>query len=98
MRLYTRRLDQPMAVELPGTESVRGPFFSPDSRWLGFASTTARKLYKISVDGGADHTSDGQEEVYVVVSGDAEFAIDGEPVAVNAGDVIRIEPASKRSR
>jgi eukaryotic-like serine/threonine-protein kinase len=51
--LYTRRLDQPMAVELPGTENPRGPFFSPDSRWLGFASTTARKLYKISVDGGA---------------------------------------------
>jgi hypothetical protein len=52
-RLYTRRLDQPMAVELPGTENARGPFFSPDLHWLGFISTSARKLYKISVDGGA---------------------------------------------
>ena len=52
-RLYTRRLDQPTAVELPGTENARGPFFSPDSHWIGFASTSARKLYKISVDGGA---------------------------------------------
>ena len=52
-KLYTRRLDQPNAIELPGTENPRGPFFSPDGRWLGFASGSARKLYKISVDGGA---------------------------------------------
>jgi Tol biopolymer transport system component len=51
VRLFTRRLDQPKAVDLQGTEGVRGPFFSPDGRWLGFAS--GRKLYKISVDGGA---------------------------------------------
>ena len=52
-KLYTRRLDQPNAVELPGTENPRGPFFSPDGHWLGFASDSARKLFKISVDGGA---------------------------------------------
>ena len=52
-KLYTRRLDQPNAIELPGTENSRGPFFSPDGHWLGFASSSTRKLYKISVDGGA---------------------------------------------
>ncbi len=50
-RLFTRRLDQPKAVELAGTESSRGPFFSPDGKWLGFAANG--KLYKVSVDGGA---------------------------------------------
>jgi Tol biopolymer transport system component/tRNA A-37 threonylcarbamoyl transferase component Bud32 len=51
VKLFTRRLDQPKAVDLAGTEGARGPFFSPDGRWLGFAS--GRKLSKISVDGGA---------------------------------------------
>ncbi|MBZ5677322.1 MAG: protein kinase [Acidobacteriia bacterium] len=52
-KLYTRRLDQPKAIELPGTENPRGPFFSPDGHWLGFGSASSRKLFKISVDGGA---------------------------------------------
>jgi eukaryotic-like serine/threonine-protein kinase len=50
--LFTRRLDQPKANELPGTEGARGPFFSPDGHWVGFA-TAPNKLVKISVDGGA---------------------------------------------
>ena len=31
-RLFIRRLDQPEAVELPGTQGARAPFFSPDSQ------------------------------------------------------------------
>jgi serine/threonine-protein kinase len=50
-RLFTRRLDQPKAVELPGTEGANDPFFSPDGQWIGFV--TATKLNKISVQGGA---------------------------------------------
>ncbi|MEO8099325.1 MAG: protein kinase [Acidobacteriota bacterium] len=50
-RLYTRRLDRSNAIELPGSENPRHPFFSPDGEWLGFSSQ--QKLYKISVDGGA---------------------------------------------
>jgi Tol biopolymer transport system component len=51
LKLFSRRLDQPKAIELPGTEDARGPFFSPDGQWLGFAS--GGKLNKIAVDGGA---------------------------------------------
>jgi hypothetical protein len=35
-RLYTRRLDQTKANELPGTEGAVMPFFSPDGLWIGF--------------------------------------------------------------
>ena len=50
-RLYTRLLQQPKLVPLPGTESASFPFFSPDGLWIGFAADG--KLKKISADGGA---------------------------------------------
>jgi serine/threonine-protein kinase len=50
-RLYTRRLDQTKATELPGTQGATGPFFSPDSQWIGFFA--GNKVSKISVEGGA---------------------------------------------
>ena len=50
-RLFTRRLDQPRATELSGTQGASGPFFSPDGQWVGFA--VGRTVNKISVDGGA---------------------------------------------
>jgi serine/threonine-protein kinase len=53
-RLFTRRLDrvdQPKAIELPGTEGAIDAFFSPDSQQIGFF--VAGQLRKISVEGGA---------------------------------------------
>jgi serine/threonine-protein kinase len=50
-RLFTRRLDQPAAAELAGTEGALAPFFSPDGQWVAFF--TAGKLRKVSVQGGA---------------------------------------------
>src|SRR5262249_44777911 len=50
-RLVTRRLDQPKASPLPGTDGATYPFFSLDGRWVGFANNG--KVNKISVDGGA---------------------------------------------
>jgi Tol biopolymer transport system component/predicted Ser/Thr protein kinase len=53
-RLYTRRLDQSKASELPGTEGATSPFFSPDGQWVAFfAGGNGSKLNKISVEGGA---------------------------------------------
>ena len=49
-RLLTRRLDQPKAAELPGTEGAMHPFFSPDGGWVGFWSGKA--ISKVPVDGG----------------------------------------------
>jgi serine/threonine-protein kinase len=50
-RLFTRRLDQPRATELPGTRGASFPFFSPDGQWAGFGANG--KVNKISVEGGA---------------------------------------------
>jgi serine/threonine-protein kinase len=50
-RLFTRRLDQDHAAELPGTEGAYAPFFSPDGQWVAFSA--GAQLKKISVAGGA---------------------------------------------
>ena len=50
-RLFTRRLDQPNATELAGTQGAACPFFSPDGQWVGFRAGS--KVDKISVEGGA---------------------------------------------
>ena len=49
-KLLMRRLDQPNATELPGTEGAIDPFFSRDGQWVAFL--TGGELYKVPVDGG----------------------------------------------
>jgi len=53
-RLWLRRLDAQTARLLPGTESAITPFWSPDSRFVGFSSGNALK--KIDIAGGAPVT------------------------------------------
>jgi serine/threonine-protein kinase len=50
-KLLIRKLDQPRAVELAGTQGASVPFFSPDGRWVGFFD--GKRVNRISVDGGA---------------------------------------------
>ncbi len=50
-RLFTRRLDQPKATELAGTDGAFAPFFSPDGQWVAFFASG--KLKKVSVEGGS---------------------------------------------
>ena len=50
-RLFTRRLDQLQAVELPGTEGAFAPFFSPDGQWVAFFAPG--KLKKVAVENGS---------------------------------------------
>jgi serine/threonine-protein kinase len=49
-KLATRVLDQDRSTVLSGTEHAEGPFFSPDSEWVGFFADG--KLKKISIRGG----------------------------------------------
>ncbi|MGH9316976.1 MAG: TolB family protein, partial [Thermoanaerobaculia bacterium] len=50
MLLWVRPLDMPSARSLPGTEGATYPFWSPDSRFLGFFADG--KLKKVEVSGG----------------------------------------------
>jgi hypothetical protein len=49
--IWLRSIGQVTARPLPGTESAQLPFWSPDSRWVGFFAEG--KLKKIPVAGGA---------------------------------------------
>ncbi len=49
--LYLRRLDGGTAVALPGTEGAYYPFWSFDSKWVGFFSRVTGKLKKVDVAG-----------------------------------------------
>jgi serine/threonine protein kinase len=54
--LYVRPLDSREAYVLTGTESAHYPFWSPDSRYLGFFSWPPGKLKKVPVSGGTPVT------------------------------------------
>ena len=43
-----------------------------------------------------DHGDEGQEEVYVVLAGSADFVVDGEAVPLAPGRIIRIAPDARR--
>ena len=43
-----------------------------------------------------DHAEDGQEEVYVVLRGQAEFVIDGDLVTISEGEMLKVDAASRR--
>jgi serine/threonine-protein kinase len=78
-RLFTRRLDQPKATELPGTAGAGGLSFSADGRWIGFYS--GGKFNKISVEGGAVVPLVDA----VGVPGGASWQEDGNIIVVGAG-------------
>ena len=55
--LYLRSMDDIDAKLLSGTAgTLQRPFFSPDGKWIGFFSSTDRKLKKIAISGGAPVT------------------------------------------
>jgi Tol biopolymer transport system component len=50
-RLFVRALDSLEATSVAGTEGAKQPFWSPDSKWVGFFAS--RKLMKVALAGGA---------------------------------------------
>ena len=42
------------------------------------------------------HGEDGQEEVYVLVEGEATMTVDGDAVEITAGDALRVDPEASR--
>ena len=49
-QLFSRKLDELEPVALAGTQNARGPFFSPDGRWVAYFSNG--KLYKLPLTRG----------------------------------------------
>lgn len=49
-QFYVRPLERLEATPIPGTEGALFPFFSPDSRYVGYQSDN--KLMKVLIDGG----------------------------------------------
>jgi mannose-6-phosphate isomerase-like protein (cupin superfamily) len=43
-----------------------------------------------------DHAADGQEEVYLLLRGSADFTIDGERVPAAPGTMVRVAPDCRR--
>ena len=53
-QLWLRSLDSPVARPLPGTERGSRPFWSPNSRSIGFLADT--RLKRVDIDGGSART------------------------------------------
>jgi eukaryotic-like serine/threonine-protein kinase len=49
-QLFSRSFDQSTAAPLAGTEEAAAPFFSPDGRWIAFATNS--KLKRVPAAGG----------------------------------------------
>jgi quercetin dioxygenase-like cupin family protein len=81
----------------PAIESIQGVFFKM-RRALG---TTAFGINEVRVPPSAtgmehDEAETGHEEVYVVLEGSGTFTIEGDDIAVSAGDYLRIDAAAMR--
>src|SRR5262245_12650933 len=81
----------------PSVESYRGVFHKMP-RALG---TTAFGINEIRLPPGAegrphDESDTGHEEVYVILDGAGTFTVDGEDVAVAAGDYLRVDASAHR--
>ena len=50
-QLFLRYLNEDTPRPIPGTDGAQGPFFSPDTKWLGFWA--GGRLFKVSLGGGA---------------------------------------------
>ena len=67
-RIYHRRLDRTETTALPGTEGAGVPFFSPDGKWVGFASTSkaGSQLKKVRLAGGTPQVICDLKDLMVV--------------------------------
>jgi serine/threonine-protein kinase len=83
-RLWVRELDRFEALELPDTDGVRYPFWSPDSRHLAY--TRQGRAWRVPVEGGQP-TELGVVPDDLVGSGDGVWTQDGRIVLAGSDTV-----------
>jgi mannose-6-phosphate isomerase-like protein (cupin superfamily) len=82
-----------------GPNAIAGMRFRPVARGLG---VRAWGMSVIEIDPGCtgypehDHAKDGQEEVYLVLTGSAILDASGEQQTVEVGTLVRVGPTQKR--
>src|SRR4030095_15406373 len=82
-----------------GEHVIPGIKFHTAGRQLG---VTAWGMNVLAIDAGCtahpehDHVKDGQEEVYVVLSGSGTFRAEGKEFPMKAGSFVRVGPETKR--
>ena len=110
-RLYVRGLDETEARPLGGTEDAQYPFWSPDSRAIGFFAED--KLKRVDATGGAPLTlckaplgkgGSWSSEGVIVFAPDSASVLQrvaqggGEPVAVTSLDAARKDDSHRHPR
>lgn len=90
-QLYVRRLDSFESQAVPGADNVSAPFFSPDSKWIGFTQTRddqTKWMMKVPADGGSVQPIT-KEFFY-----SASWCDDNQIIYCSSGGVLRRIPAS----
>jgi uncharacterized cupin superfamily protein len=80
-------------------EGVYGGIFKPVGRTLGVTAFGVNVQVRGPGDDGYpdhDHSKDGQEELYYVLSGAATLTIDGEPNDLRAGSIAYVPAGVSR--
>lgn len=88
------------AMQLGDMEPIFGGMFRRARASLGVTSFGMQILQMPPGAGdnypNHDHSHDGQEEIYVVLDGSADFDIEGDVVRAETDTAIRVAPGTKR--
>jgi eukaryotic-like serine/threonine-protein kinase len=87
-RLWMRRLDQAAAQPLPGTENALAPFWSPDSRSIGFSAS--RQIKRLDISGGVPFAL-----AEAFGTGGGSWNADGVILFAAARDIYRIDASGE---
>jgi eukaryotic-like serine/threonine-protein kinase len=105
-RVFIRRLDAGKAHALSGTVGAQYPFWSPDSRWLGFFTQPDDVLRKIDTNGGPPITlcpaSNGKGGAWsrdgvIVFSADASSGLSRVPVSGGEAVELTVRDTSRHN-
>lgn len=88
-------LDQYKFIFAPGIEIPGKVFIGGDIGATG--SQISFQSYAPNTETGFLHTHKSHEELYIFVSGNGEFQVDGKIFPISEGSVVRVAPAGKRA-